>query len=232
MTHELARLEAFGTEPPAAAVAAGAVSARVPAAKILRPPPGKDFWVFGYGSLMWHPGFPHLEVRPAHLYGYHRHFCVFSHHYRGTKKRPGLVLGLDRGGSCHGLAYRVPAAESEEVVEYLHEREMATYAYDPRWLHLRTRAGPVTAAAFVVDRGHKQYAGRLPLDQVAGMIAQGTGDRGSCLQYLENTVRHLEALGLSDPTLKRLLRLVLARREDAGQTHLEWPQEVQRSQPS
>ncbi len=185
--------------------------------KLLRPPPGEDFWVFGYGSLMWHPGFPHLEVRPAHLYGYHRHFCVFSHHYRGTKACPGLVLGLDRGGSCNGLAYRVPAAESEEVAAYLHEREMTTYAYDPRWLRLRTRKGPITAVAFVVDRGHKEYAGRLPLERVVDMIAQGNGERGTCLQYLENTVHHLEALGLSDPTLKRLLRLVHARREDLEQ---------------
>jgi cation transport protein ChaC len=200
--------------------------------KLLRPPPGEDFWVFGYGSLMWHPGFPHLEVRAAHLYGYHRHFCVFSHIYRGTKACPGLVLGLDRGGSCHGLAYRVPAAESEEVVVYLREREMVTQVYDPRWLCLRTGQGPVTAVAFVVDRSHKQYTGRLATDRVVEMIVQGNGDRGSCQQYLENTVHHLEALGLSDPTLKRLLRLVRARREGAGQTHLEWPQEVQRSQPS
>jgi cation transport protein ChaC len=208
------------------------VTSPLPAAKSLRPPPGEDFWVFGYGSLMWHPGFPHLEVRAAHLYGYHRHFCIFSHSYRGTEACPGLVLGLDRGGSCHGLAYRVPAAESEDVAAYLYAREMSTYSYDPRWLHLRTGKGPVTAVAFVVDRDHKQYAGRLALDQVVGMIAQGDGDRGSCLQYLENTVHHLEALGLSDPTLRRLLRLVQARREAAGQTHLEWPQEVQRSQPS
>ena len=208
------------------------VTPPVPAAKFLRPPPGEDFWVFGYGSLMWHPGFPHLEVRPAQLYGYHRRFCVFSHSYRGTEARPGLVLGLDRGGSCHGLAYRVPAAESEAVVAYLYEREMTTYAYDSRWLRLRTRNGPITAVAFVVDRGHKEYAGRLAADRVVEMIAQGSGDRGSCQQYLENTVHHLEALGLSDPTLKRLLRLVHARRETVGQTHLEWPQEVQRSQPS
>ena len=218
--------------PVTTAVAAGPVSVRVPSSKHLRPPPGEDFWVFGYGSLMWHPGFPHLEVRPAHLYGYHRHFCVFSHSYRGTKKRPGLVLGLDRGGSCHGLAYRVPAAESEDVAAYLYEREMTTYSYDPRWLRLRTREGPITAVAFTVDRSHKEYAGRLPQDRVVDMIALGNGDRGSCLQYLENTVHHLEALGLSDPTLKRLLRLVHARQEGAGQTHLEWPQDVQRSQPS
>ena len=200
--------------------------------KCLRPPPGEDFWVFGYGSLLWHPGFPHLEVRPAQVHGYHRHFCVFSHIYRGTRARPGLVLGLDRGGSCHGLAYRVPAGEAEEVVAYLHEREMMTEIYDPRWLHLRTREGPVTAVAFVVDRSNKQYAGRLPLDRVADMILQGAGNRGPCLQYLEKTVHHLEALGLSDPTLRRLLRLVHARIGRETQTQLEWPQEVQRSQPS
>jgi cation transport protein ChaC len=225
-------LEATWAGIPAFGLGAGAVSAALPEAKRLRPPPGADFWVFGYGSLLWHPGFPHLEVRAAHVYGYHRHFCVFSHSYRGSRARPGLVLGLDRGGSCHGLAYRVPAAESEAVVAYLHEREMTTQVYDPRWLHLRTAAGPVTAAAFVVDRSHKQYAGRLPPNQVADMIIQGAGDRGSGLEYLENTVHHLEALGLSDPTLRRLLHLVHARREAVGQTHLEWPQEVQRSQPS
>ena len=225
-------MEATGRETPAAVAEVGAVSAPARASKLLRPPPGEDFWVFGYGSLMWHPGFPHLEVRPAHLYGYHRHFCVFSHSYRGTAARPGLVLGLDRGGSCHGLAYRVPAAESEDVVAYLHEREMTTYSYDPHWLRLRTGKGPITAVAFVVDRSHKEYAGRLPTGRVVDMIAQGSGERGSCLQYLENTVHHLEALGLSDPTLRRLLRLVHARIGRGTQTHLEWPQEVQRSQPS
>ncbi len=208
------------------------MSARAAHAKRLRPPPGEDFWVFGYGSLMWHPGFPHLEVRPALLYGYHRHFCVFSHIYRGTPGRPGLVLGLDRGGACRGLAYRIPAAEGEEALAYLHEREMVTAVYDPRWLRMRTAQGPVIAAAYVVDRANKQYAGHLPLDEVADLIIQGNGDKGPCLEYLENTVRHLDALGLPDRTLKRLLRAVHARLESESQTHLEWPQEVQRSQPS
>ncbi len=216
----------------AAAAEAPAVNRRGPDEKRLRPPPGEDFWVFGYGSLLWHPGFPHLEVRPALLYGYHRHFCIYSHMYRGTPARPGLMLGLDRGGSCHGLAYRIPAAEGEEAVAYLHEREMMTQAYNPRWLLMHTPQGRVTAAAFVVDRNHKRYTGRLPLEEVAEFIIQGAGDRGSCLQYLENTVRHLDALGLGDRTLRRLLRLVHARIGRGTQTHLEWPQEVQRSQPS
>ena len=101
-------------------------------------PEGEDFWVFGYGSLMWHPGFPHVEVCAALLNGYHRRFCVYSHRYRGTPERPGLVLGLDRGGSCRGLAYRVPAAEGAAAMDYLYEREMVTGVYIPSWLGVKT----------------------------------------------------------------------------------------------
>jgi cation transport protein ChaC len=179
-------------------------------------PPGEDFWVFGYGSLMWHPGFPHLEVRPALLRGYHRHFCVYSHRYRGTPECPGLVLGLDRGGTCRGLAYRVPAAEGEEVLDYLYEREMVTGVYIPLWLTLECAPEPVTAATFVVDRSHQQYTGRLSLDQTADMILQGAGQRGPCLDYLENTVRHLEALGMGGGSLKDLLDHIKRRGEGAG----------------
>ncbi|MFQ6018840.1 MAG: gamma-glutamylcyclotransferase [Kiloniellaceae bacterium] len=177
----------------------------------LEPPPGADFWVFGYGSLLWHPGFPHLEVRRARLYGFHRHFCVYSHVYRGTPHRPGLVLGLDRGGSCAGLVYRVPAAEAQGAIDYLYEREMVTEVYAPRWLGLRTAQGPLSAMAFVVDRAHAQYAGRLPPGEIVELIIQGTGRHGPCLEYLDNTVRHLAALGLGDRSLERLLRLVRAR---------------------
>lgn len=170
--------------------------------------------MFGYGSLMWHPGFPHVEVRPARLYGYHRHFCVFSHVYRGTPARPGLVLGLDRGGSCRGLAYRVPTAEGPEALKYLYEREMITAVYRPRWLDVHTAQGPVRAIAFVVDVDHAQYAGRLPTGRVVDLIVRGEGRNGRCVDYLENTVRHLKALGLGDQALERLLRLVRARGGD------------------
>ena len=170
--------------------------------------PGQDFWVFGYGSLMWHPGFPHLEVRPAVLYGYHRRFCIYSVNYRGTPKVPGLVLGLDRGGSCRGLAYRVPGAEGADVWEYLDDPEMTTGVYIPSWLTLYTAQGPVRAASFVVDTGHDQYAGHLSLEETAELIVQGHGHRGACREYLANTVQHLEGLGVGAGSLKRLLKLV------------------------
>jgi len=178
----------------------------------LLPTTGEDFWVFGYGSLMWHPGFPHLEVRPGRLHGYHRHFCVYSHVYRGTRARPGLVLGLDRGGSCAGLAYRVPAAEAAETMDYLYEREMITAVYLPKWVRVGTAEGPVRAATFVVDTDHEQYTGQLPPERIVELILQGTGSSGPCLDYLENTVRHLHALGLRDQPLERLQRLVAAKR--------------------
>jgi len=173
----------------------------------LAPPDGADFWVFGYGSLMWHPGFPHLEVRQSLLHGYHRRFCVFSHRYRGTPEQPGLVLGLDRGGCCHGMVFRVPAAEREAVLDYLWEREMVTGVYIPRWLTCRTPHGPVSAAGCVVDPGHRQYA-RLTPEETAELIVQGVGQRGPCSEYLVNTNHHLEALGIHDRHLRHLIALV------------------------
>lgn len=178
-------------------------------------PDGEDFWVFGYGSLMWHPGFPHVEVRTARLHGYHRRFCVYSHRYRGTPKRPGLVLGLDRGGSCWGLVFRVPHAEGGEVMDYLYEREMVTGVYRPRWLAAESEQGPVRAAGFVVDPKHEQYAGKLDPERTVELILQGCGQRGPCAEYLANTVRHLEALGLHDRALHDLLRRLEKRLQSA-----------------
>lgn len=177
----------------------------------LTPPPGQDFWVYGYGSLMWNPGFPHLEVRQALLYGYHRRFCVYSHRYRGTPERPGLVLGLDRGGCCHGMVFRVPAAEGVAVMDYLWEREMMTGVYIPRWVECRTPTGAVTAAGFVVDQSHPQYTGKLQMAQIAELIVQGTGQKGPCSDYLRNTIDHLQALGIHDRRLARLMREVRRR---------------------
>jgi cation transport protein ChaC len=174
---------------------------------------GRDLWVFGYGSLIWNPGFPHLEVRRGRLHGYHRGFCVYSHVYRGSPECPGLVLGLDRGGSCEGLVFRVPEAEAAETLDYLYDRELVTDVYIPRWLTVKTEAGPtVRAAGFIVDRAHLQYAGRLGLEETVGLVLQGQGRGGSCADYLAATVHHLEALDLADRPLRLLLREVAARR--------------------
>jgi len=174
--------------------------------------PGEDIWVFAYGSLMWNPGFPHLEVRRGRLYGYHRRFCIYSHVYRGTPERPGLVLGLDRGGSCQGLAFRVPAGEAREVMDYLYARELVTAVYIPRWVNVATPVGEVRAASFVVDRGHHQYTGELDLEATARLIRHGVGVSGPGLEYLRNTVHHMEALGLATGYLGRVLDAVERRR--------------------
>jgi glutathione-specific gamma-glutamylcyclotransferase len=165
---------------------------------------GCDVWVFAYGSLMWDPGFPHVEAQPALLRGYHRRFCVYSHRYRGTPERPGLVLGLDRGGACKGIAYRVPRDEVPAAMHYLWEREMTNRTYHLRELPLVTPRGPVAAQAFVVDRTRRNYTGRLSLEETARLILQGIGARGPCRQYLENTVAELTRLGLVDGPLHRL----------------------------
>jgi glutathione-specific gamma-glutamylcyclotransferase len=197
----------------------------------LNPPAGEDFWVFAYGSLMWRPGFNFLDRQAALLRGYHRAFCVISHHYRGTVDRPGLVLGLDRGGACRGRAYKVCRTQGKTVSDYLHEREMLSGIYEPRWLKVTllpaagspmevppTRDSPrpphvVTAAAYVVDRRHEGYR-RLPPERIAAQILQGVGSTGTNVAYLENTVRHLDELGVADCPLHDVLRLVAARRGD------------------
>lgn len=185
-----------------------AATASEPSDPRLRLDPGADIWVFAYGSLMWNPGFPHLEVRRGRLYGYHRRFCIYSHVYRGTPERPGLVLGLDRGGSCEGLAFRVPAGEAVEVMEYLYERELVTDVYIPRWVKVTTPDGEVRAASFIVDRAHHQYTGELQLDATAELIRHGVGISGPGIEYLRNTVHHMEALGLATGDLKRILEMI------------------------
>ena len=167
-----------------------------------------DVWVFGYGSLMWNPGFEHVEARPALLHGWHRSFCIYSHRYRGTPERPGLVLGLDRGGSCRGTAYRIARLRALEVLDYLWDREMVNGVYTPRILHPRTPGGHPACHVYTVDRAHYQYAGGLDEREMVRLIRQGVGMGGHNRDYLANTVRHLGELGISDGPLHRLLALV------------------------
>jgi len=174
----------------------------------------KDFWVFGYGSLMWRPGFRYRERRSARLYGFHRALCVNSVRYRGTPKKPGLVLGLDRGGSCVGRVFRVAAKDFARVMAYLHAREMPRKVYNPRWLRVETPKGPVRAYTFVVRRDHPQYTGRLSLKAMVRKILAGRGIGGTCLDYVRETVRHMDELGVGDTPLHR----VLAAAEKAAKT--------------
>ncbi|KAA5607025.1 gamma-glutamylcyclotransferase [Roseospira marina] len=172
-----------------------------------------EHWVFGYGSLMWNPGFLFEERRPALLHGYHRDMCILSLRYRGTPEKPGLVLGLRGRGSCRGIAYRVAPALWAEVSAYLHEREMTTYAYIPRCLPLRLNDGRrVEAHTYVADPGHDQYAGHFGLDERIRLLRQGVGPRGSARDYLASTVTHLDELGIRDGHMHDLLEWVDGRR--------------------
>ncbi len=167
-----------------------------------------DFWVFAYGSLMWDPGFPYLEVLPATVRGWHRAFCVWSQHYRGTREAPGLVLGLQPGGACRGRAFRVAAAQREPVVDYLYRRELVNGIYEPRLLNAKLNDAPGRVLAFTVNPDHPEYAGRKTLDEVAAIIAVAKGKRGPNRDYLANTVKHLDELGLGDGPLHELNAMV------------------------
>ena len=162
-----------------------------------------DFWVFGYGSLIWRPGFAHIATARARLYGFRRALCIHSHVHRGTPDRPGLVLGLDRGGSCVGLAFRVPGDLQSEVMAYLRERELVTNVYLERSIPVRLENGEtVPAVCYVVDRSHPQYAGRLDVADAAMRVAGAVGQSGRNVEYVANTVSHLRALGIRDHWLE------------------------------
>lgn len=163
-----------------------------------------DFWVFAYGSLMWRPGFAFLQRRSARLVGAHRALCVYSFVHRGTPERPGLVLGLDRGGSCRGIAYRVATDKREETVAYLRAREQVTLVYREAmravWLDDDPQQS-VEALCYVVDRGHRQYAGRLSLARQLHFVRQGHGRSGACRDYVLAAVGELERQGYRDADL-------------------------------
>lgn len=167
----------------------------------------EDLWVFGYGSLMWRPGFPFVEKLPARMTGLHRSLCVYSFVHRGTPEHPGLVLGLDRGGACRGIAFRVAAADRTKTLRYLREREQVTSVYVETlrgvWLTTQPERR-VQALTYVVDRGHPQYAGRLSLDERLHHIRQGHGQSGANRDYVLSTVQTLESMGCRDTELHTL----------------------------
>jgi len=170
-------------------------------------------WVFGYGSLMWDPGFEADERSIATLGGWHRSFCMRSIHYRGTPEQPGLVLALDEatGGACGGIAWRVDPPRADGVLAYLRERELISDAYLERVLPVRLTDGrEVQAVTYVIDHAHPQYIAGLSLDEQAAIIAVARGQTGRNADYLWNTVAHLSAEGLADPDLDWLAGRVRA----------------------
>jgi cation transport protein ChaC len=167
--------------------------------------PDEDVWVFGYGSLMWNPAFHYLERRPALLHGWHRSFCLWTPLGRGSPEAPGLVLGLDRGGSCCGIAYRIAAEDRETELKLLWQREMVGDGYRPRWARVRCREGSARAIIWVINRDGQRYAGKLPVETVARTLASAVGKLGSNRDYLENTVAHLDELGIAERPLHEIL---------------------------
>jgi len=166
-----------------------------------------DLWIFAYGSLMWRPGFDHVERAAARLIGLHRALCVYSFVHRGTPEKPGLVLGLDQGGACRGIAYRVSARQRAQTVRYLREREQITMVYRELVRPVILSGTPerrVRALLYAVDRGHPQYTGRLTIDQQLHYVRQGHGHSGANRDYVVATVKELEAQGCHDAALHLL----------------------------
>jgi cation transport protein ChaC len=166
-----------------------------------------DLWVFGYGSLIWRPGFDFLERHTGRLVGAHRALCVYSFVPRGTPEKPGLVLGLDRGGACNGIVYRVAAKKRAATIDYLRGREQVTMVYREAWRSVWIDSDPqqrVQALCYMVDRGHAQYAGRLTLTKQLQLVRQGHGRSGINRDYVLDTVNALEELGYRDAGLHQL----------------------------
>jgi cation transport protein ChaC len=154
---------------------------------------------------MWQPGFPFLETQPALLRGYHRALCIYSTRFRGTPEKPGLVMGLDRGGSCKGRAFLLAAADVPKVMDYLYEREMDTGIYVPKFLNVKLNDGStVKAYHFLVCREHEQYTGKLTFDDAVKLVCDGVGPKGTSIEYLQNTLNHLDDMGTVEGPLHKI----------------------------
>lgn len=161
----------------------------------------EDIWIFGYGSLMWNPAFHYAERRPGLIHGWHRSFCLWTPLGRGAPENPGLVLALDRGGSCRGIAYRIAAYDRKTELPLLWQREMVADGYNPRWVTVHGDAGDVRAITWVINPTGERYAGKLPMATLARTLATASGRLGSNRDYLENTVAHLDELGIGERPL-------------------------------
>ncbi|WP_372871469.1 gamma-glutamylcyclotransferase [Paenalcaligenes niemegkensis] len=167
--------------------------------------PGQDVWVYGYGSLIWRPEFDYLEQRQALLRGYHRSLCLWSRINRGTPEQPGLVFGLDAGGSCRGMAFRIAGHQVPDVFDALWRREMPSGAYTPRWLPCRTNTGNIQALTFVMNRNTDAYVPRMPLEQLIDVINAAHGINGPCIEYVLETAEALKRSEIQDKRLQSLV---------------------------
>ncbi|MDC0948762.1 gamma-glutamylcyclotransferase [Gammaproteobacteria bacterium] len=165
------------------------------------PVPVGELWVFAYGSLMWNPGFPYLRRERAMVHGFHRSLCVRSCNYRGTPTTPGLVVGLDEGGSCIGYAFLADRAEQDVILDYLEQREMLDGVYRPALVELEIEKGTIEALTFIANRQSPSYAGGLSEAEIIATVAAAEGDRGPNSEYVINTAHCLKELGLSDPLI-------------------------------
>ncbi|GGF07967.1 gamma-glutamylcyclotransferase [Aliidongia dinghuensis] len=170
--------------------------------------PSGDLWLFGYGSLIWNPAFHFAEQRKGRVHGWHRRFCLWTPLGRGSPEQPGLVLALERGGACTGMAFRLAAEQVACELDILWRREMLSGAYKPRWVKVTTADGPVDAVTFTIDPANPRYAGRLAEDEIVRVVATAVGRLGPCTDYLFKTTQALAELGLEDRTLQRLKRRV------------------------
>lgn len=202
---------------PEGAIMATADDHEVTARELLAgAPAGGDIWIFAYGSLIWNPGFDFIEQRVGVLRGWHRAFCLgWDRWFRGCDEHPGLMLSLDRGGQCKGMAYRLPPGAVLENLVRLSERElrMRPAAHAPRWVNVATPDGLLRAITFAIDRNGQRYVSGLAVEAIADVLASAVGHRGSMAEYLHNTVHHLEALGIRDRHLWQLQEMVAERIE-------------------
>ena len=178
--------------------------------------PNSDIWVFAYGSLIWNPIFKFAEQRIGTIYGWHRRFCLWVPQGRGTSENRGLVLGLDSGGSCRGIAYRIAAADVSSELPLLWRREMIVGSYIPRWVRVRNGTQQLPAITFVINRQHRAYAGKISFETTINSIATASGELGSCADYLIQTVNGLTEVGIKDKQLLKLVQQVQARQNQLG----------------
>jgi cation transport protein ChaC len=187
------------------------------ARRLLAEHPGDtDVWLFGYGSLIWNPIIRYEERCMARVHGFHRRFCLWSHVNRGSMQKPGLVLGLDAGGSCHGVAFRIAARHAAEELRLLWRREMVLGSYCPRWVPIDAGGSAMRAITFVVNRRHPSYAGKLPFETVIRTLVSTRGYLGTSAEYLLETVKGLVEHGVHDAYLMELRKRVLAMHPELG----------------